>query len=189
MTHCVFSLFLSLHRHWQKLMELTGKNFDMNPETFTLENLFTMELHNFSETISDIVGSANKELNIEKSLAEVVSTWQGLKFTVHKYGSHLISVYNSDYKHCSLYVYALCFITRYMKGTQERGYILGAVDEIVLSLDDNAMNLQSMSASRYVGPFFDRVQKWEKSLSHISEVVEVSTAIVYHSSMQQNHLS
>lgn len=64
-------------------------------------------------------------------------------------------------------------ILRYMKGTQERGYILGAVDEIVLSLDDNAMNLQSMSASRYVGPFFDRVQKWEKSLSHISEVVEV----------------
>lgn len=60
-----------------------------------------------------------------------------------------------------------------MKGTQERGHILGAVDEIVLSLDDNAMNLQSMSASRYVGPFFDRVQKWEKSLSHISEVVEV----------------
>lgn len=67
--------------------------------------------------------------------------------------------------------------SRYMKGTQERGYILGAVDEIVLSLDDNAMNLQSMSASRYVGPFFDRVQKWEKSLSHISEVVEVNNVI------------
>ena len=48
------------------------------------------------------------------------------------------------------------------------------MDDIVLSLDDNAMNLQSMSASRYVGPFFDRVQKWEKSLSHISEVVDVS---------------
>ncbi len=66
-----------------------------------------------------------------------------------------------------------------MKGTQERGHILGAVDEIVLSLDDNAMNLQSMSASRYVGPFFDRVQKWEKSLSHISEVVEVRYMYMY----------
>ena len=65
-----------------------------------------------------------------------------------------------------------------MKGTQERGHILGSVDEIVLSLDDNAMNLQSMSASRYVGPFFDRVQKWEKSLSHISEVVEVNEIIL-----------
>lgn len=65
---------------------------------------------------------------------------------------------------------------RYLKGTQERGHILGSVDEIVLTLDDNAMNIQSMSASRYVEPFFDRVQKWEKSLSHISEVVDVSYA-------------
>jgi len=61
-----------------------------------------------------------------------------------------------------------------MKGTQERGVILGSVDEIVITLDDNAMNLQSMSASRFVGPFVDKVQKWEKSLSHISEVVDVS---------------
>ena len=60
-----------------------------------------------------------------------------------------------------------------MKGTQERGFILGTVEDIVLTLDDNAMNLQSMSASRFVGPFFEKVQKWEKSLSHISEVVDV----------------
>lgn len=64
-------------------------------------------------------------------------------------------------------------LLRYMKGTVEHGTILGAVDEIVLTLDDNSMNLQSMSASRYVGPFLEKVQKWEKSLSHISEVVEV----------------
>jgi len=63
---------------------------------------------------------------------------------------------------------------RYMRGTQERGHVLGAVDEIVMTLDDNAMNLQSMAASRFVGPFFEKVQKWEKSLSHISEVVDVS---------------
>ena len=64
-----------------------------------------------------------------------------------------------------------------MKGTQERGVILGSVDEIVVTLDDNAMNLQSMSASRFVGPFIDKVQKWEKSLSHISEVVDVSNCL------------
>ena len=71
-------------RHWQKLMESTGKNFDMNPETFTLENLFAMELHNFADTISDIVGSANKELSIEKSLNEVVTTWHSQRFSIHK---------------------------------------------------------------------------------------------------------
>ena len=64
-------------------------------------------------------------------------------------------------------------VSRYMKGTQERGYILGPVDDVVLTLDDDAINLQSMSASRYCWPFFNKVQKWEKSLSHISEVVDV----------------
>ena len=70
-------------------------------------------------------------------------------------------------------------ITRYMKGTQERGFILGSVEDIVMTLDDNAMNIQSMSASRFVGPFLERVQKWEKSLSHISEVVDVSILHYY----------
>ncbi len=40
------------------------------------------------------------------------------------------------------------------------------------------MNLQSMSASRYCGPFFDKVQKWEKSLSLISEVVDVRNMLI-----------
>ena len=65
-------------------MKATGKNFDVNSDTFTLENLFAMELHNYVDTISEIVGSANKELNIEKSLEEVVTTWQNLCFTVYK---------------------------------------------------------------------------------------------------------
>ncbi len=80
----VFICFFCFSRHWQTLMEMTGKNFDMNPETFTLENLFTMELHNYADTISDIVASANKELSIEKGLQEVVTVWQSMKFTVLK---------------------------------------------------------------------------------------------------------
>jgi len=61
-----------------------------------------------------------------------------------------------------------------MKGTSERGFILGAVDEVLQTLDDNAMQLQGMSASRFIGPFLNSVQNWEKSLSHISEVLDVS---------------
>ena len=75
---------------------------------------------------------------------------------------------------------------RYMKGTVEHGTILGSVDEIVLTLDDNSMNLQSMSASRYVGPFLEKVQKWEKSLSYISEVVEVKT-VPLHKLLSMTH--
>lgn len=65
-------------------------------------------------------------------------------------------------------------VVPYMKGTSNRGFILGAIDEILQCLDDSSMNLQSMSASRFIGPFMNSVQNWEKSLSHISEVLDVS---------------
>ena len=68
-------------------------------------------------------------------------------------------------------------VIAYTKGSSHRGYVLGSVDEIVQSLDDTSMNLQSMSASRYIGPFLATVQNWEKSLSHISEVIEVRLTV------------
>ena len=71
-------------------------------------------------------------------------------------------------------------VVPYMKGPSMRGYILGAIDEIVQNLDDSSMNLQSMSASRFVGPFLNSVQNWEKSLSHISEVLDVSINPFHH---------
>ncbi len=47
-------------------MERTGTSFEMNPNTFTLENMFSMELHKYGNVISEIVTSAVKELGIEK---------------------------------------------------------------------------------------------------------------------------
>ena len=132
-------------RHWKKLMDITGQSFDMNPETFTLEKLFSMNLHSHTEAIGEIVGGAMKELSIENALRDIENNWKNLRFSVLKYS----------------------------KGTDDRGYILGAIDEIVTSLDDNAMSLQSMSASKFVTAFLPVVQQWEKILSHIGEVLEV----------------
>ena len=47
-------------------MTQTGQQFDMNPETFTLQNVFAMELHNYADVIGNIVNCAIKELAIEK---------------------------------------------------------------------------------------------------------------------------
>jgi hypothetical protein len=44
----------------------------------------------------------------------------------------------------------------------------------VQALDDTSMNLQSMAGSKYIGPFMNTVQTWEKYLSHIAEVIDVS---------------
>ncbi|KAJ3224095.1 Dynein heavy chain 10, axonemal [Clydaea vesicula] len=132
-------------RHWKKLMEITGKSFDMNPESFTLEKLFSMNLHEHSDAIGEIVGGAMKELSIENGIKDVETTWRNMKFTVVKY----------------------------LKGNEDRGFILGPIDDISTVLDDNSMSLQSMGASRFVTAFLSSVQQWEKLLSHIGEVSEV----------------
>lgn len=54
-------------RHWKELMEKTGTKFEINTESFTLENMFAMELHKHSVVIDEIVTCAVKELGIEKA--------------------------------------------------------------------------------------------------------------------------
>ncbi|KAF3695797.1 Dynein heavy chain 10, axonemal Axonemal beta dynein heavy chain 10 Ciliary dynein heavy chain 10 [Channa argus] len=105
-------------RHWKELMERTGTMFEMNPESFTLENMFAIELHKYANVIGDIVTTAVKELSIEKASFHIL-------------------------------------------------------DEILLNVDNDAMNLQSMAGSRFVGPFLGTIQQWEKDLSFISETIEV----------------
>jgi hypothetical protein len=41
-------------------MEVTGQNFDMDPKTFTLGNMFSMQLHKYAEEIGKITNAAVK---------------------------------------------------------------------------------------------------------------------------------
>lgn len=109
-------------RHWKELMEKTGITFDMAPERFTLENMFAMELHRYQTIAEEIINNAIKELQIEKGVRDIIDTWNVMTFTVHKHNLR----------------------------NEERGYILGATDEIMQVLEDNSMNLQSMAGSQYV---------------------------------------
>nr|VZI42326.1 unnamed protein product [Spirometra erinaceieuropaei] len=53
-------------RHWTMLLERTGQTFAVNPENFTLGNIFSMELHRYEAVISEVLGIALKEFSIEK---------------------------------------------------------------------------------------------------------------------------
>ena len=63
-------------------------------------------------------------------------------------------------------------LIRHTKGGEDRGHVLGPIDELNQNLEDNTLNLQSMSASQFIGPFLPTVQKWEKSMRTISNVLE-----------------
>lgn len=43
----------------------------MNPETLTLENIFSMDLARYKDTCMDIVANSVKELSIERNINDV----------------------------------------------------------------------------------------------------------------------
>jgi len=49
----------------------------------------------------------------------------------------------------------------------ERGYVLKGIEDIKTKLEVGMQSLQGMQASRYLKPFLDRVEYWEKALSRI----------------------
>lgn len=107
-------------RHWKSLMDKTGEHFDMAADRFTLENMFTMNLARYTDVALEIIGYAVKELSIEKGVKDISETWT--KLNLSTVGHQL--------------------------GSEDRGYILTSVDEILQILDEHTMSLQSMSASQ-----------------------------------------
>ncbi|KAG5670791.1 hypothetical protein PVAND_001030 [Polypedilum vanderplanki] len=138
-------------RHWKMLMLRTGKSFDMSPQRFTLNNMFSMELHKHQDVVEEIVLNAIRELAIERGVKEIAQQWETIKFNVIKHTMNESAI--------------------------DRGYILGSMDEIMQILDDHSMNLQSMSASPFIGPFLTAVQKWEKCLTLVSEIIDEWLAV------------
>jgi len=76
------------------------------------------------------VTEATKEVQIEKGIEEVETNWKSQELTLYKYERDGV----------------------------DRGQCLRATEDISLILDDNLMNLSSMSASKFVGPFLPQVR-------------------------------
>lgn len=82
--------------------------------------MFAMQLHRYEDITEGIIATAIKELAIEKGIKEIADVWSGMQFTVKEH----------------------------IKGNDDRGFIMGPVDDIFLVLDDSFMNLQSMASSQ-----------------------------------------
>lgn len=133
-------------RHWEQLMALTGVKFDMNVSTFTLTNLFSMQLHQFGSKLAGIVNASMQEQKIEQEINKIEEYWSR----------------------------AILELTKYKKNGQDRGcYVLRSADELRLQLEDHMLNLQTISGSRFVSNFSERVRKWEKRFNLVGECLKV----------------
>ncbi|KAJ5066878.1 intein-containing dynein axonemal heavy chain 10 precursor [Anaeramoeba ignava] len=133
-------------RHWQQLQSSTNTNFALGSKNFTLGSVLQMELTRFADIIGQITIRAMKEDVIEKEIFSIEEKWtHSMNFEVRKYS----------------------------RGNEERGLVLSSVDEIITLVDEQNLNVQSMSSSPFAEPFTDSIRLWEKRLSLISEVIEV----------------
>ena len=137
-------------RHWKRLMEQVGKDFDPYSEEFTLGSMIDLELAAFSEQVSDISGAAAQELKIEHKIAEIAAMWEQSP--------------TSD-----------LLVGEYKPGSGH--YLLQGTDDLFAALEDNQVTLGTMKASRFVKVFAKDVDKWERALSLILEVIEMTLTV------------
>lgn len=72
-------------RHWKKLMRITQKSINFNAPNFCLEDLIKLQLYKYSEEVTELVDSAQKESKIENKLGQIEKVWEEQKFEFKEY--------------------------------------------------------------------------------------------------------
>ena len=79
-------------RHWTELMELTGKQFRIDGD-FRLDMLLECNLPEFEEDIEELTDGADKQLAIERKVAEIETRWSQERFTFQDWKARRIPSY------------------------------------------------------------------------------------------------
>ncbi|KAK2585046.1 hypothetical protein KPH14_008566 [Odynerus spinipes] len=94
------------------------------------------------QDLMEIAAAASSEANLEGMLTKVEDLWKNLEFIVVPY---------RDAKDV---------------------FILGTLEEVQLALDESNINIQTIAASRHVGPIKVKVEEWSKKLDHFTTTLE-----------------
>jgi dynein heavy chain len=136
-------------RHWQRILEETGKEgaMEINTKTMSLTKVFELELSKYEEVVTEICKEAMEEAKIETLLREIEETWKKQNFELYPYEKNGITV---------------C----YTLGTKP-------LEETQVVLEENLLILQTLAANKHVRSAAKRVGQWDKDLNRIAETIAV----------------
>uniref|UniRef100_A0A8C9XCP5 Dynein axonemal heavy chain 8 n=1 Tax=Sander lucioperca TaxID=283035 RepID=A0A8C9XCP5_SANLU len=132
-----------MRRHWDRITDLTGHQFEVESDTFTLQNIMEAPLLKYKDDIEDICISSVKEKDIEAKLSQVKEVWSGqiLNLMTFKDRGELM-----------------------LKGAD--------TVEILTMLEDSMMVLGSLLSNRYSAFYKAEIQDWVTKLSTSTDVIE-----------------
>jgi len=131
-------------RHWQQVMEITKHELAVDSENFKLQDLIDAQLHNFTEEVSDICESADKQLVIEDKIRDITGQWQGVLF---------------DFNTWKTRDYPCVLAPPKVAETQEQ-------------LEETMMALNTMNAQRHSMPFKEELVGLLTTLSDTADTIE-----------------
>ncbi|XP_010135844.1 PREDICTED: dynein heavy chain 8, axonemal-like, partial [Buceros rhinoceros silvestris] len=130
-------------RHWNRIAETTGQQFDIESDSFCLRNIMEASILEHKDDIEDICIAATKEKDIEAKLSQIADIWgsQILSFSSFKGRGELL-----------------------LKGTESA--------EMIMLMEDSLMILGSLLTNRYNAPFKKEIQSWISKLSSSTDIIE-----------------
>jgi dynein heavy chain len=131
-------------RHWKAISKLTGKEFDLEKfHELKLRSVLEAGLLAVREDVEEITDGAEKQLVIERKLAEVQAQWEakGFELSLWKERGEVI-----------------------LSG--------GSVGETIEQLEESQAALIQMLTQRHVEPFKEVANTWLKRLSDVNDTLE-----------------
>lgn len=130
-------------------------------EDSTLNDMIEAGLPKFTVQLEEIGAAATKEYALEKNLAKMKEEWIDICFECVPY-RWVNWFLTTSYK----FIYPNLYL-------RETGvYILSAVDDIQVMMDDHILKAQTMRGSPYVKAFETEMQAWEEKLISMQDILE-----------------
>ncbi|XXQ39846.1 AAA+ ATPase domain-containing protein [Plasmodiophora brassicae] len=118
-------------------------NYDIPADPeFTLGTLIDIDAMKHGASINAISVKAVQEAGLSAMLDKVVNTWKDLDFNLVPYKD------------------------------QKDVWILGSLEDIIASLDESLVSINTISGSRYVEPIRKTVQEWNRKLLLFQEIID-----------------
>jgi len=141
-------------RHWKELRYEVKVDFDETSDEFNLEKIFSLNLLNHEEKISELAENARKQLKIEIALKEIRYSWEEDPVTD-------IDIDKQKSK----------------AGDQEEFYYIRSTDNIMALIEDHGLKLGAMKSSPYYKEFDTKIDLWEGNIAQITETLEVLISV------------